>query len=131
MTHVNYGIIDNEITLTDSLKYYQKSIADVSSTLTSEEKRVAEKVTKQFFNQYYYFSTVWPYLPLKLQEKVLDIVTSGKGIIHYELLVDMKSLLLTPDEEQFWNKTDFFNELMLQAVDDESYENSKFFYTKP
>ena len=131
MTHVNYGIIDNEITLTDSLKYYQKSLADVSSTLTSEEKRAAEKVTKQFFNQYYYFSTVWPYLPLKLQEKVLDIVTSGKGIIPCELLVDMKSLLLTPDEEQFWNKTDFFNELMLQAVDDESYENSKLFYTKP
>ena len=83
---------------------------------------------KQFFNQHYYFSTVWPYLPLKLQKKVLDIVTSGKGIIPYELIVDMKSLLLTPDDEQFWNKTEFFSELKLQAVDDESYENSKFLY---
>ena len=128
LTHVNYGIIDNEIKLTDSLKYYQKSLADLSSTLTREEKRAAEKVTKQFFNQYYYFSTVWPYLPLKLQEKLLDIVTSGKGIMPYELIVDMKSLLLTSDDEQFWNKTESFRELKLQAVNDDSYENSKFLY---
>ena len=63
-----------------------------------------------------------------MQEKVLDILTSGKGIILYELVVDMQSLLLTPDGEQFWKKTEFFSELKLQAVDDESYENSKFLY---
>ena len=120
LTHVNYGIIDNEIRLIDSLKYYQKSLADLSSTLNPEEKRAAVKVTKQFFNQYYYFSTVWSYLTLKLQEKLLGIVTSGKGIIPYELIVDMKSLLLTPDDEQFWNKTKLFSELKLQAVNDES-----------
>ena len=89
------------------MKYYQKSLAGLSSTLTPEEKRAAVKVTKQFFNQHYYFSTVWPYLTLKLHEKVLDIVTSGKDIIPFELIVDMKSLLLTPDDEQFWNKTEF------------------------
>ena len=110
------------------MKYCQKSLADLSSTLTPEEKRAAEKVTKQFFNQHNYFSTVWPYLTLKLQESVLDIVTSGKGITPYELIVDMQSLLLTPDDEQFWNKTEFFSELKLQAVDDESYENSKFLF---
>ena len=48
LTHVNYGIIDNEIKLIDSLKYYQKSLADLSCTLTPEEKRAAVKVTKQF-----------------------------------------------------------------------------------
>ena len=46
LTHVNYGIIDNEIKLIDSLKYYQKSLADLPSTLTPEEKRAAVKVTK-------------------------------------------------------------------------------------
>ena len=128
LTHVNYGIIDNENKLIDSLKYYQKRLADLSSTLTPEEKRAAEKVTKQIFNQYYYFSTVWPYLTLKLQEKVLDIVMSGRGIISYELIVDMQSLLLTPDDEQFCSKTQFVSELKLQAVNDESYENSKFLF---
>ena len=128
LTHVNYGIIDNEIKLIDSLKYYQKSLADLSSTLKKKEKKAAEKLTWEFFNQHYYFSTVWPYLTQKLQEKILDIITSGKGIITYELIVDMKSLLLMPDDEQFWNKTEFFSELKLQAVDNESYENYKFLY---
>ena len=130
MTHINYGIIDNELKLIDSLKYYQKSLADLSSTLTAEEKKAAVKVTKQFFNQHYYFSTARPYLTPKLQEKVLDIVTGGKGIIPYELIVDMHSLLLTPDDKQFWSKTDFFSELKLQAVDAESMRILNF-YSKP
>ena len=85
-------------------------------------------MNRQFFNQHYYFSIFWPYLTQKSQEKDLDIVTSGKGIIPYELIVDMKSLLLTLDDKQFWNKTEFYSELKLQAVDEESYENSKFLY---
>ena len=58
LTHVNYGIINNESKLIDSLKYYQKRLADLSFTLTKEEKKAAEKLTRQFFNQHYYFSTV-------------------------------------------------------------------------
>ena len=62
----------------------------------------------------------------EIAKKVLDIVTSGKDIIPYELIVDMQSLLLTPDDDQFWDKTEFFSELKLQAVNDKSNENSKF-----
>ena len=129
LTHVNHGFINDEIKLTDSLKFYQKSLADLSSTLTEEEKRAAKHLTKQFLNQHYYFSTVWPYLTQKIQEKVLDIVAGGKGIITYELIVDMDSLLLTPDDEKFWKKFEFFSELKLQSVDNESYENSKYLYS--
>ena len=39
----------------------------------------------------------------------------------------MESLFLTPDKE-FWEKTEFFSELKLQAVDNESYKNSKYLY---
>ena len=98
------------------------------STLTKEEKEVVKQLTKQFFNQHCYFSTVWPYLTQKIQEKILDIVTEGNGIIPYEIIVDMDSLLLTPDEE-FSKKTEFSRELKLQAVDNESYGNSKYLYT--
>ena len=40
----------------------------------------------------------------------------------------MESLLLTPDDDNFWYKTEFNSELKMQAVDDEAYENSKFLY---
>ena len=49
LTHVNYGIIDNEIKLIDSLKYYQKDLADLSSTLTQEEKRGSRKSNEATF----------------------------------------------------------------------------------
>ena len=41
----------------------------------------------------------------------------------------MDSLLLTPDDEKFWKKFEFFSELKLQSVDNESYENSKYLYS--
>ena len=58
LAHVNYGIINDEIKLIDSLKFYQKSLSELSSTLTKEEKKVVKHLTKQLFNQHYYFSTV-------------------------------------------------------------------------
>ena len=63
-----------------------------------------------------------------IQQQILDIVSSGKGIIPYELIVEMDSLLLTPDDKEFWYKTECFSEWKRQAVDDSAYENSKFLY---
>lgn len=113
LTHVNYGIIDNEIKLIDSMKYYQKSLAALSSTLTTLEKEKVEKLTRQFFNQHHYFSTIWLYVSPNIQQEILNNVSSGKGIIPYELIIDMESLLLIPDDKEFWFKTEFFSELKM------------------
>ena len=88
-----------------------------------KKKKAVKAFTDQFFNHHYYFSTVWPYLTSKIKNKILDIIADGKGIILYEIIGDMNSLLLTPDKE-FWEKTEFFSELKLQAVDNEIYEYS-------
>ena len=39
----------------------------------------------------------------------------------------MESFFIKPDNE-FWEKRKFFSEIKLSAVDDESYENSKYLY---
>ena len=130
LTHVNYGILEGEIRLIDSMKYYQKSLAALSSTLNQYEKEQVEKLTVQFFNQHLHFSTIWPYLQPKTQKEILEIVSGGKGIIPYELIVQTNSLSLTPDDGKFWSKTEFYSELKMQQVDDQAYENSKFLYTK-
>ena len=70
-----------------------------------KKKKAVKAFTDQFFNHHYYFSTVWPYLTSK-KKKNSDIIADGKGIISYEIIVDMNSLLLTPDEK-FWEKTEF------------------------
>ena len=62
LTHANYGNISSEIKLIDSLKFYQRSIGELSSTLAPEEKTAVKNLAENFLNEHYYFSTVWAYL---------------------------------------------------------------------
>ena len=127
LTHINFSNIKDEIKLIDSLKYYQKSLAELVSTLSGKEIIAAIKLAEQFLNQHYYFSTVRPYLNSKKKEKILDIIAEGKGVLPYELIIGMELFFLTP-ENDFWEKTEFFSELKQNAVDRNDYENSKYLY---
>ena len=55
------------------------------------------------------------------------IIAEGKGVIPYELIVEMQSFLIK-SENGFWEKTEFFSDLMQRAVNDDDYENSKYLY---
>ena len=69
LPRANYGNISREIKLIDSLKFYQRSLSELSSTMTNEEKTAARNLTEIFLNYHYYFSTVWPYLPINKKKK--------------------------------------------------------------
>ena len=56
----------------------------------------------QFFNQHHYFSDIWKYLGDAQKNKILDIISEGKGIIPYEKIVDMNSMILTPENNVFF-----------------------------
>ena len=53
-------------------------------------------MTKEFLTQHEHFSQVWKFLGPSQKEKFLDIVSGGKGIIPYEMIVDMDSLDIKP-----------------------------------
>ena len=55
---------------------------------------------------------------------MLEIVSEGKGVIPYEMIMDMLSFFITP-EKDFWEKTEFYSDLKQSAVKDDDYENSK------
>ena len=57
LTHASYGNISGEIRLIDSLKFYQRSLGELSSTLTAKEKNAVKKLTEKFLNEHYYFCT--------------------------------------------------------------------------
>ena len=63
-----------------------------------------KQLTKQFFNQHSYFSEVWKYLGDPRKNKILEIIAEGKGIIPYEKIVDMNSMILTPENDVFSEK---------------------------
>ena len=61
------------------------------------------------------------------KNKILEIISEGKGIIPYEIIVGMKSFFIKLDHE-FWGKSEFFSELKQSVVNDEDYESSKYLY---
>ena len=69
LTHINFSNIGGEIKFIDSLKFYQKILAELVSTLSGEEKIAMKELTTNFLNQLYYFSTVWPYLNFLKKKK--------------------------------------------------------------
>ena len=106
LTQINFSNITGEIKFIDSLKYYQKSLAELASTLSDEEKISVKKLTEQFFNQHHYFCKVWSLFKSQKNEKVLQILSEGKRVIPYELIINMDSFFQTPENE-FWEKTFF------------------------
>ena len=84
LTQANYGNISGEIKLIDSLKFYQRSLGELSPTLTEEEKNAVKKLIEKFLNQDFYFCTIWPYLSIQKKDKILEIISEGKGIISYD-----------------------------------------------
>ena len=65
LTKINFGNIFGETKLINTLKFYQKRLADLASTLSDEERIAIKKVTEKFSEEHYYFSTTWSYLGLK------------------------------------------------------------------
>ena len=127
LTQANYGNISGEIKLIDSLKFHQRSLGELSSTLTEEEKNAVKKPTEKFLNQHFYFCTIWPYLSIQKKDKILEIISEGKGIMPYEIIVNMESFFITPDRD-FWEKTKFFSKLKQSAVNDNDCKHLKYLY---
>ena len=80
-----------------------------------------------FLKNHDYFINTWKFLGPKQQDKVLEIITNGKGIIPYEMIIDMHSLDQKPDGE-FYDKTQFFSELKGRAVSDKDFKQSKYLF---
>ena len=78
LTQANYGSINNEIKLIDSLKYYQKNLSQLSSTMMRQEKMKFKKLAENFLTEHHYFSTVWLFLPIHKKNKILEIIAEGK-----------------------------------------------------
>ena len=127
LTNLNFANIRGEIKFIDSLKYYQRSLAELTSSMDEKEIEKARVVMDSFLKNHHYFSSVWPFLSPTKKEKILKITCEGKGVIPYEIVTGINSFFLKP-ENDFWSKTEFYSELKQKAVGDEEYEDSKFLY---
>ena len=90
LTDINYASIDN-FKFIDTMKYYQTSLAQLSETLSDEEKENVKKLTVQFLTTQDYFSSVWVNLTSNQKNRVIEIIASGKVVIPYEKIETIES----------------------------------------
>ena len=85
MTDINFAIIQNQVRFIDTVKYFQQSFDNLASSMTEIEKKNVRKNFKRLL-AHKLFSK-------KDQENwVLDYLTSGKGIIPYQMITNLDSL---------------------------------------
>ena len=58
LTNINFANISGEVKFIDTLKYYQKSLAESSATLSDEEKNSVKQLTKESLSSHHYFHEV-------------------------------------------------------------------------
>ena len=127
LTNLNFSNIRGEIKFIDSIKYYQRSLAELTSSMDEIEIEKSKTSMIAFITNHYYFSTVWPFISPIKQQEILKITCEGKGVIPYELVKDMNSFFLKP-ENDFWSMTEFYSELKQKHVTEQEYNESKFLY---
>ena len=127
LTNMNFANISSQVKIIDTLKYYQTFLANISSTMTLEEKENTVKTTDSFLKKHSYFSNVWQSLDQNNKNKILEIISKGKGSIPYELIADIHSLDITP-EKFFFNYTESYSKLNSCNIPMEIYEDMKFLY---
>ena len=71
--------------------------------------------------------TIWQGLAKQDQEKILDMIAKGKGVMPYELIEDINSLEITPDKG-FFTYTEFYSSLKQSNISLTEYENVKYLY---
>ena len=128
LTNVNFANISSQVKIIDTLKYYQTTLANITSTADEIEKRQIKKTVQNFLLKHACFSKIWPYIDETDKDTILDIISEGKGALPYEKIIDINSLQISP-ENVFFDHTEFFSNLNQVNVPLKIYDNMKYLYT--
>ena len=127
LTNMNYANIANQVKIIDTIKYYQTSLANISNTATFNEKVNIENTVIKFIEKHSYFSKNWFKLNQETKNKIVSIISKGKGAIPYEKIIDMNSLNIKP-ENDFFEYTEYFSSLNDKNIELDIYQDMKFLY---
>ena len=127
-TDINFASIDNQVQFIDTIKYFQQSLGGHAGSLTSSEKTKIRRQSHLFLVSNPKTHQHFVSLSKEDQEWVLDYLSTGKGVIPYQLITDFDLLNISPRKE-FFDKYLFYSSLKDSRISSEDYENVKKFYT--
>ena len=74
LINVNFANISTQVKIIDTLKYYYTSLANISSTVTVEEKKNIVETVDFYLKNHSYFSNIWQSLDPNNKNKILEII---------------------------------------------------------
>ena len=116
--NINFAIIQNQVRFIDTIKYFQQSLANLALSMTDIEKKNIRKNFRRILAHKLMFCND------EQENWVLDYLTSGKGVIPYQMITDLDSLKKVPKGE-FFEKEDFYSVLKEKRISDQDYEDVK------
>ena len=88
-TDINFASIGNQAQFIDTIKYFQQSLGDLAGSLTSSEKVEIRRQCHVFLISRPKSQRTFVTLSEKDQEWVLDYLSTGKGVIPYQLITEL------------------------------------------
>ena len=126
LSSVNFSNMGRQMKIIDTMKYFQTSLAQTASTTTVEEKEKIKKIMLQVLVRHVYFGKVWSTLTANVREKLLDVLSSGKGMIPSEKIIVVNNSLDTKPEKDFFEESEFYSFLKQKFITKCDYETVKF-----
>ena len=82
----------------DTIKYFQQTLASLVNNLTDNEKQSIQKEGKKFISKDESLFKKFKECTENDQEGIINYLSSGKGVIPYEMITTFDSLNISPQE---------------------------------
>ena len=119
LTSINFANIADQIKFIDTIQNYQQSLSVLASTMIDEEIFIENNPKLHFkFQKCSDIDKEW----------ILNYLSSGKGVIPYEMILRYDSLDIVPEDEEFFLPHHFYSSLKDTVTSREDYEAVKKLY---
>ena len=113
----------------DTIKYFQQSrLAVLANTMTDEERERVKNECKTFISRDPKLDEKFKVCSEDDQEWVLKYLSSGKGVVPYEMITRFDSLDISPEEGVFFLPHHFYSSLKETIITNEDYNSVKKLY---
>ena len=111
----------------DTIKYYQQSLSTLVATMMETEKQNIKAQCWKFINKNQKLNQKFLSCTQKDQEWVLNYLSSGKGIIPYEMITRFDWLDIKP-VKRFFAVEQLYSQLKGGLISEEEYQAVKKLY---
>lgn len=99
--NINFAYIGGQVRFVETIKYFQQKLPALASSLTSSKKFEIAKACENYLTKDPKCSKKFLFLSKIYKKWVLEHLSSGKGMIPYELIIDFDSPNISPSKYFF------------------------------